>query len=379
MPTKHDVFAEVIERAPCSAKDLPFRTPVYAHLNTLVDDGLLTKKGTRFTPATTPEAKRAFEIIKYSLKNGLDHNIFFSKNMGAIITELFTHAPDMRPKRLKGNQDTTSIIQFLEKHQFILLVTLRPRKGIILKHELFESILSLHHQSRVLEQAPFIPVEERLIQIQERPVNQFDDEVFAFLSGSAQLEGSTITPGETKELLINDVYPNKPKKDIQMVQNLNEAVHYILEHLNETITPERVMELNRLVLFSLHRHAGKYKLSHNKIQGNPDFKTAKPQEVPHLMNEYCAYLDGMGSREECLREIGRMHNALQRIHPFADGNSRTTRMVMNWMLLKHGLPLLVLKTGCFDTYMGLTKLSKERDDEKLKRLFHQVIYHEHIV
>ena len=33
MPTKYDVFAKVIEKAPCKPKDLKFKTPVYIHID----------------------------------------------------------------------------------------------------------------------------------------------------------------------------------------------------------------------------------------------------------------------------------------------------------------------------------------------------------
>ncbi len=379
MPTKYDVYAEIIERAPCAAKDLPFKTPVYAHLKALVDSNLLTKSGMNYVPKKTPEAKTIFEIMKYSLKNNLDYNIFLSKNMGLIITQLFSHAPMLRPRTLRDNQDILSILGVLEEHQFMLLTRLRPRQGVVLRHQLFEHILRLRGKKPALERIPFIPVQERILKIPYELVNPFDDSVFEFLAGSAQLEGGTITPGETRELILRDVYPDKPKEDIQMVKNLNEAMHFILEHLDEDITADSIKELNRQVLFSLHRAAGAYKRTHNRIQGNPHFKTARPQDVPLLIREYCGYLRGIASQEHCLREIGRIHNDLQHIHPFTDGNSRTTRMVMNWMLLKHRLPLLVLKMGSFDTYMGLTKLARERDDGQLRLLLHQALYHEHLM
>jgi len=379
MPTTYDVYAAIIEHAPCAAKDLPFSTPIYAHLKALVEDNLLTKSGKRYAPKKTPEAKNIFEIIKYSLKHNLDYNIFFSKNMDIIITQLFAHAPMLRPRELRDNQDIVSTLKVLEVHQFMLLTKLRPRQGAVLRHQLFEHILRLHGKKLALRQIPFIPVQERILKIPSELVNPFDDSVYEFLAGSAQLEGGTVTPGETRELILRDVYPDKPKEDIQMVKNLNEAMHYILEHLDKDITEDNIKELNRLVLFSLHRSAGTYKRAHNKIQGNPHFKTARPLDVAMLMREYCTSLQGIASKEHCLEEVGRIHNDLQHIHPFTDGNSRTTRMVMNWMLLKQRLPLLVLKMGSFDAYMGLTKLARERDDEQLKLLLHHVIYHEHLM
>ena len=203
--------------------------------------------------------------------------------------------------------------------------------------------------------------------------------MFSFLSGSAQLEGSTVTIGETRELIVKDIYPDKPKKDIQMVKNLNEALHYVLEHLSEEITPEHIKEVNKAVLFSLHRNAGKYKVVRNKIQGNPDFKTAHPRKVPELMSDYCNKIKTISDRTQLLESLGYVHNELQHIHPFSDGNSRTTRMILNWLMLKQKLPIIVLKMGSFDEYMSLTKLSKRRGDKKLTNFFQHLIIHEELI
>lgn len=141
----------------------------------------------------------------------------------------------------------------------------------------------------------------------------------------------------------------------------------------------RIMEINRLVMFSLHANAGKYKKSQNKIQGNPDFKTANPREVPLLMHELCSDIAEIQSRKQCIERIGFVHNQMQRIHPFSDGNSRTTRMLMNWLLIKFRFPILVIRMGSFDEYMSLTKISKKRDDEELNQLFMEMIFHEQLV
>jgi len=83
-------------------------------------------------------------------------------------------------------------------------------------------------------------------------------------------------------------------------------------------------------------------------------------------------------KEDCLKKLGGIHNNLQRIHPFSDGNSRTTRMLLNWVLIKHDLPIIVLKMGSFNEYMSLTKLSNKRDDASLNNLFLEVLTHENL-
>jgi hypothetical protein len=54
-------------------------------------------------------------------------------------------------------------------------------------------------------------------------------------------------------------------------------------------------------------------------------------------------------------------------------------MILNWILLKNKAPIAVIKMGCFDEYMSLTKLSKTRDDKKLTQLFHHILLHEELI
>lgn len=380
MPTKYDVFAKLIEKSPCKETELGFKTKVFTQLNELVKLRWAKEQNNSYAPIKNNKTTYAFKIIKYCIKNNLDYNLFFSKNMPLILNELIKNSPNLRPTKLKNNKDILEVLSYLENNQFILVHKKRPYTGIILRHQLFEKI-SGFFDSKI--KAPksnlfFEEVKQKVKRIKGKPVNPFDEEIFSFLAGSAQLEGATISIGETRDLLVNDIYPDKPQKDIQMVKNLNEALLYILDNLDEKITEEHIKKINYLVMFSMHRHAGKYKITQNKIQGNPDFKTVIPSKVPNHMKTFCSEIKKINPNN-CLNKLGFIHNELQRIHPFADGNSRTTRMVLNWIMIKNGFPLIILKMGSFDEYMNLTKLSKKRDDQKLTHLFWNLLIHEEII
>ncbi|MFT4297838.1 MAG: Fic family protein, partial [Candidatus Woesearchaeota archaeon] len=308
----------------------------------------------------------------------LDYNKFFLKNTALILKEIAKNQPNLRPEMLKGNKENTEIMKYLEINQFILLTKKRPRRGIMLKHQLINYIAELN-KVKIEINNNFQDVSKQVLGIEGEPINPFGDKIFEFLAGSAQLEGSTINAGETKDMILNDIYPDKPKKDIIMIKNLNEAMIYLIKNIESDITIEHIKELNKLIMFGLHKNAGEYKITQNKIQGNPSFKTASPREVAFLMNELCNKLKKINSKEECLKKSGYIHNELQRIHPFSDGNSRTTRMVLNWLFLKYKLPILVLKMGSYDEYMNLTKLSDKRDDKKLTYLFEMLLLHECLI
>lgn len=381
MPTQYDVFAEIIARAPLKPKDLPFTKPIYSHINALEKKNWIKKERGSLTPIKNKETEAAFKIIKYCLNNGLNYNVFFSRNIAYALSVLAKKVPKLRPKELSNNKDLADLLGYLEKHQFILVEKNRPKIGLLLQHQLLEAVAKLHNQPIQIKQFPpgLESKQDVVLAIRTAPLNPFDQEVFSFLAGSAQLEGSTVTEGETIDIILKDIYPAKPQKDIQMVKNLHKALQYMFEHIDEKITSEHIQKINEQILFTLHQGAGKYKKTQNKIQGNPAFKTARPEEAALLVEQYCEFLGKISTKNECLQMIGLIHNNLHRIHPFADGNSRTTRMIVNWMLLKHSLPLLVLKMGAFDTYMNLTKLAAKRDDVTLQLFIERVLLHENLI
>ncbi|MFH0752134.1 MAG: Fic family protein [archaeon] len=378
MPTKYDIFAKIIEKAPCRIKDLGYDRPTYAHISNLKSKGWIQKKNNKIYPVKNQETTTIFQIIKYCLNHGLNYNLLLKKSMKPILKNLPQSLPELRPKPLKNKKEILDILKYLEKNQFILKYSKKPAKGRMLKHQVFDSLCKLHKIKLKIKTIDNPNLTEKILKIKTEPLNPFEKKTFSFLTGSVQLEGSTITEGDTEELLLHDIYPDKPAKDIQMVKNLNEALKYILDNKDSDITPEKIKEINKQTMFSLHANAGKYKITQNKIQGNPSFKTARPEEVSKLMQEFCDYLRQIPTKEACLKKIGEIHNSLQRIHPFSDGNSRTTRMLLNWILIKHDLPIIILKMGIFDEYMSLTKLSSKRDDETLNSLFLEAITHENL-
>ncbi|MBR9700431.1 Fic family protein [Candidatus Woesearchaeota archaeon] len=381
MPTKYDVFARIIEKAPCKPKDLQFQAEIYNHLSALENRRWIKKEKGIITPLKTTQTIAAAKIIKYCLKSGLNYNHFFSRNLPLAIRSLVDNAPRLRPSNLRNNKDFVELLKYLEQHQFILIRKRKPRTGTVLEHQIFKYVASFHGEKISVRETikKNKEITKNILNGKNTPINPFDKRVFSFLAGSAQLEGSTITEGETVNLILKDIYPEKPQKDVQMVKNLHASLKYLLDNLQEDITPKRIKKINEQIMFSLHSNAGNYKKTHNKIQGNPSFKTAGPVEVPLLMEQFCEYLHTIDNKEKCIENIGKIHNELQRIHPFSDGNSRTTRTIINWMLIKHDLPLLVLKMGAFDTYMSLTKLSKDRNDEKLTAFIQAAILHEKLI
>ena len=66
----------------------------------------------------------------------------------------------------------------------------------------------------------------------------------------------------------------------------------------------------------------------------------------------------------------RFHGFYEYLHPFRDGNSRTGRLVSNYILLRLGHPLLVIPSDCRNEYISALRMIRtEATDEHLIHFF----------
>ena len=77
--------------------------------------------------------------------------------------------------------------------------------------------------------------------------------------------------------------------------------------------------------------------------------------------------------EEVLKFAVYFHNEFQHIHPFEDGNSRTTRLITFHLLQSKGIPILDIPYGLLDEYLVYTKGSRTREDKKLLSNLQKII------
>ena len=114
------------------------------------------------------------------------------------------------------------------------------------------------------------------------------------------------------------------------------------------------------------------------IKGNPNFKITPPEkikeELEKLFEKYNEFIKRKNvPLEEILEFAVYFHNEFQHIHPFIDGNSRTTRLITFHLLQSLNIPILDIPFGLLDEYLNCTKGSKKRGDDKLYRTLQKII------
>ena len=153
---------------------------------------------------------------------------------------------------------------------------------------------------------------------------------------SNAIEGNTLTLRETAEVISHGItIGGKPLGDHLEAIDHHHALAWMYEMAKQdhTLTAFEMRQLHQLVLQrSKPDLAGHYAVAQRGITGSP-VVFPSPSEVPHLMEDFAGWLKDAPLNPENAFEA---HYKLVTIHPFQDGNGRTSRLVMNLQLVRGG-------------------------------------------
>ena len=164
----------------------------------------------------------------------------------------------------------------------------------------------------------------------------------AYTYDSNRIEGNTLTLQETSLVILKGVtVGGKSMREHLEAINHYEAITYLKELIaeNAPLTERVVKEIHALVLRGIDRHnAGRYRSVNVRIAGS---RHVPPDclQVAQRMTDYMASYKAQQATQHPVMLAADMHHQFVNIHPFADGNGRTGRLVMNLILLQHGYPL----------------------------------------
>ncbi len=170
---------------------------------------------------------------------------------------------------------------------------------------------------------------------------------------SNRIEGNTLTLRET-DLVINEGLTISGKSMREHLEAINhqEAIGYI-KHLMEknTFLNEReVLSIHNLILRGIHPDdAGRYRRVQVMIKGS-SFMPPQPFMVAKEMEDFFIWYETNKNNLHPIVLAAEMHERLVTIHPFIDGNGRTSRLVMNLILLQNGYVIANIK-GDYDSRM----------------------------
>lgn len=175
------------------------------------------------------------------------------------------------------------------------------------------------------------------------------------------IEGNSLTMKETF-LVINEgiTIKGKPLKDHLEAKNHYEALEYLTDLVahdkKHTLSEVLIRHLHQMIIQDIDKDwAGRYR-DRNVIIGGAKHTPPEAIEIPSQMHDLVSWLKENKHRMHPIELAALLHHKLVYIHPFFDGNGRTSRLAMNVLLMQNGYPLvIVLKNDRKKYYRVLAK------------------------
>jgi len=393
---KYDVFAELMKNKNnitniAKALNQDYAN-IYTKINSLKENKLILKeKNLYYININNKKSYLLAKIIDYCIKHDLNYNFFLNETMYKIL-EIGLNKNVVSIKDFKQFNRTTlkKYLDRLIKYNFIMIKSKKPFIFSVLRNQVFIDVIhffggNVKERKFVIEENTFKTIEKELKKYKQKTKKQskfyiknIEEELkLDFIHSTTYLEGNTLTLQETIKLLKHGIYPKKDFNDVLEVKNMDLAINYLFENIKKELNLEWILNIHRIILQGLHEYNGRLRNDNVRILGNPDFEICDYRILKPRLEEFISNFNKKFEKCKTVKEIiifsGWIHNEFQHIHPFFDGNSRTTRILVNYCLLNFEFPLINIYEASKDEYLDLTKLSKKRDDEKFIAFLSKII------
>lgn len=207
--------------------------------------------------------------------------------------------------------------------------------------------------------------------------------LYSIITHSTAIEGSTITELENQLLFDEGLGSNKPIKEQMMNLDLKKAYEKSFDYAknHEKITVEMLCTLSSILMQNTGSEfktiAGNFSVAKGELRlvnvsaGRGGKSYMAWQKVPAKLQDFCDWLNGEREKldkmslSEKYNLSFETHYKLVSIHPWADGNGRMARLVMNMIQYESKIiPSIVKKENRVEYIKSLSE-SQDNDDSSV--------------
>lgn len=184
-----------------------------------------------------------------------------------------------------------------------------------------------------------------------------------FTYDTNRIEGSKLTFRETLLLLEKGITPNaKPLRDVKEAE-AHRSTFYEMLDCRKDLSLDLILYFHKRLFEDTKKDiAGKLRQHQVAISGSR-FTPPFPAEVYPLLMGFFRWYGRNKNKVHPVELAALFHLKLVTIHPFADGNGRISRLMMNFVLNRHGFPMLNISYEKRAGYYRALERSQIRNDE----------------
>lgn len=197
--------------------------------------------------------------------------------------------------------------------------------------------------------------EERRRELPPEVLSDFDNSFnIEYAHNSTAIEGNTLTLIQTKAIIEDGLsVGGKELREIYEVANHAKAFAYVQKCVAEgkPLDENIVKDIHALLMENILT-GGVYRNVEVRITG-AGHKPPAPSEMYRQVKNFFADLP-YKTELNAIELAAWTHAEFVRIHPYTDGNGRTSRMIMNYQLLSNGfLPVSIAKENRLEYFEAL--------------------------
>lgn len=252
--------------------------------------------------------------------------------LGSSIEEVKSNLEKLPQYKDKIRKAYKTINSFLESNHFLEKAKeLKLKKDEFLKEKTGEIEACKLHFTEVFNKLNSLTKKEAL-----------KNYIIEFAYNTASIEGNTINLEEARNLLTDGITPkDKTLREIYDLQNTEKVFFELLNsNLHDEIEHGLIIEIHDKLLENIDERKGYRKTDIRVVRSNFDASPGK-----YVKTDIDLLLKWYHENKRKLHPLALaiiFHHKFEKIHPFMDGNGRTGRMLMNFILLKNNLPPTII-------------------------------------
>jgi len=274
--------------------------------------------------------------------------------LGSTIKEVKENLEKLPSDKDKIRKSYRTIHNFLESNHYLEIIL----KSKLKKDEFLQKLneieaCKLHYNSIFKKQDKIT---------QEEILKNF---VIEFSFNTTSIEGNTINLAEAKSLLQEGLTPkDKTLREIYDLQN-TEKVFFEIINLKEELSHNLIIKIHDNLIEHIDPRKGYRTTDVRVIRAN--FKSTP---APYVKIDMDLLLKWYNQHKQKLHPLvlGTIfHHKFEKIHPFMDGNGRTGRMLLNYILLKNNYSPIIIHKKSRKEYLEALRIADKNNLTEVKK------------